>query len=70
MSRPSRDRDRVPEPLLGVRAALILTLALAAGVIVAALAWWAVAPLPAVILSGLTAAGGAVGVLNNVIGER
>ena len=69
MPRSPRDHDRVPEPLLGVRAALILTLALAAGAIVATLTWWAAAPLPAVALAGLTATGGAVSALNNLIGE-
>ena len=68
MSRLTRDRDHGPEPLLDVRAALILALALAAGVVVGVLTWWAAASLPVAVLAGLTTAGGAGGVLNDLIG--
>ena len=70
VTRPNTDPDPAPEPLLGVRAALILTLALAAGAVAGALTLWADASLPAAILAGLTTTGGAVRVLNDIIAKR
>ncbi|MCP2340667.1 hypothetical protein [Actinomadura rupiterrae] len=70
---PSSDRDREPgcgsgpEPLLGVRAAIVLALALAAGVVTGALTLWADGSVPVVVLAALSATSGAVRVLNEII---
>ena len=70
MTRPTSNPDPAPEPLLGMRAALILSLSLATGAVVGGLTLWAGAVLPAAVLAGLTACGGAVRLLNEVIARR
>lgn len=70
MTRSTTDPDPAPEPLLGVRAALIFALALAAGAVMGAVTLWAGASVPAAALAAMTAVGGAIRILNAVIAKR
>ena len=58
-----------PGPLLSVRAALVLLLSLLAGLCACGLAYLAGHSLPAALLMGGSAAGGAIMLFNSVIGR-
>ncbi|MCA2229302.1 hypothetical protein [Nonomuraea aurantiaca] len=70
MARQAPNPDQPPVPLLSLRAAVILALALAAGVVVGALTLWTGVVPPAAVLTGIAAFGGTVRGLHDVIGKR
>jgi hypothetical protein len=70
MTRPTTDPERSPEPLLTVRAAVILTLAMAVGAVTGALTLWAGMPIPTAILPAGAAVGGTIRLLNEMIAHR
>lgn len=59
-----------PAPLLSVRAAVVLLFAVAAGVAAGVLTYLAHQPLPAAVLAGGAASGGALALFNNLIAPR
>lgn len=64
MSRPT------PGPLLSVRAAVILLIAVVAGIVAGVLGYLATGSLPAAVLTGGGAAGGAVLLFQTLVASR
>ncbi|GIM97156.1 hypothetical protein Ato02nite_089490 [Paractinoplanes toevensis] len=68
MTRPSSEGHQ-PEPLVSLRAAVILLLALVAGATAGVLTYWAGHPLAAAAVGGGGAAGGGLLLFNTVVGR-
>ena len=63
-------QPREPEPLLSLRAAVVLLLAVVTGVAGGVFAYLAGQPVPAAVLVGGGAAGGALMLFHKVVGRR
>ncbi len=69
-AQPGQVQPREPEPLLSLRATMVLLLALLTGVAAGVLAHLAGQPVPAAVLVGGGAAGAALALFHNLIGRR